>query len=76
MSGYPERLRRLRGNKSRSEVANAIDVDYSTIYLYECGKRVPSDTNKVKLAEYFGVSVQELFFDDWQSETSLGSKIS
>lgn len=59
-----ERLRILRGRKSREEVGAAIGVTSQAIYNYENGARIPADAIKVKLASYFNRSVQELFFDD------------
>ena len=59
-----ERLRKLRGDRSREEVAIAIGVTAQAISNYEIGIRTPSDDIKCKLAEFFGVSVQEIFFDD------------
>ena len=59
-----ERLRKLRGGRSREEVAIAIGVTAQAISNYEIGIRTPSDDIKCKLAEFFGVSVQEIFFDD------------
>lgn len=57
------RLRELRGNTSREEVAIACNVTANAISMYENGSRVPSDENKVKLANYFGKTVQEIFYD-------------
>lgn len=57
-----ERLIKARGTKKREEVANAIGVSLSAIAMYENGDRVPRDKIKVKLAEYYKTTVQELFF--------------
>lgn len=56
------RLRDLRGDRSQQEIANAIGVEVMTISNYERGERVPNDENKIKLASYFGKTVQEIFF--------------
>ena len=56
------KLRELRGNKSTKEIANAIGVSQAAISMYENGKRVPKDEIKKKLASYFGVTVDYLFF--------------
>lgn len=58
-----EKLVSARGEKSREEVANAVGVSLSAISMYENGARIPRDEIKVKLADYFGTSVQALFFD-------------
>lgn len=57
-----KRLRELRGERSQIEVAMAIGVTKGAISMYECGDRVPSDDIKVKLADYYGVTVQEIFY--------------
>ena len=57
------RLKLLRGDKSREEVAMAIGVTSQAICNYECGLRTPSDDIKVKIAKYFGETVQAIFYD-------------
>ena len=57
-------LRKLRGNKSREEVAKATGVSTSAIAMYELGARIPRDEVKVALADYFGMSVGALFFGE------------
>lgn len=57
-----ERLIKARGNKKREEVAAAIGVSLSAITMYENGERIPRDETKIKLAEYYNKTVQELFF--------------
>ncbi len=57
-----ERLIKARGDKTREEVAAAIGVSLSAIAMYENGDRVPRDETKIKLADYYHKTVQELFF--------------
>lgn len=57
-----ERLRELRANRGQAEVAEAIGVSTMAISQYETGKRIPQDKIKVKIARYFGQSVESLFF--------------
>lgn len=59
-----EKLVSARGKKSREEVAKAVGVSLSAIAMYENGARIPRDEIKVRLADYFGISVQSLFFDE------------
>lgn len=56
------RLRELRGDKTQKEVADAVGVTSMAICQYEAGARVPSDQVKIALAEYFGRTVEALFF--------------
>lgn len=53
----------LRGEKSREEVAYNIGISSSALSMYETGQRVPRDEIKLKIAEYYGVDVQSIFFD-------------
>lgn len=57
-----ERLIKARGDKKREEVASAIGVSLSAIKMYENGERIPRDETKIKLAEFYNKTVQELFF--------------
>ena len=59
-----QKLVAARGKRTREEVAKAVGISLSAISMYETGARVPRDEIKVKLADYFGASVQSLFFDD------------
>lgn len=63
MEKVAKRLQKLRGNRSRGEVAKAIGVSVSAIAMYENGERIPRDRIKIKFAKYYQKSVQEIFFD-------------
>lgn len=56
------RLRSLRGDISRQEVAEAIGVSVSALQMYENGARVPRDQTKMALAKYYKTSVENIFF--------------
>ncbi|MCU5105647.1 helix-turn-helix transcriptional regulator [Bacillus cereus] len=56
----------LRGRKTRGEVAESIGISVSTLQMYENGQRIPRDNIKVKLAAFYGVTVQSIFFDSLQ----------
>jgi transcriptional regulator with XRE-family HTH domain len=56
------RLRDLRGDRSQQEVADAIGVGVMAISNYERGERTPQDGIKIRLAGYYGKTVQEIFF--------------
>lgn len=59
-----KKLLKLRGNKTREEVAKAVNISVSALQMYENGRRVPKDEIKIRLASYYGKTVQEIFFDD------------
>mgnify|MGYP003290809836 CR=1 FL=1 len=56
-------LRALRGDRTREEVAIACSVTANAISMYETGARVPSDEIKIRLAKFFGKTVQEIFYE-------------
>ena len=58
----------LRNEKSREEVARAVGISVSTLQMYENGQRIPRDNIKIKLANFYGVTVQTIFFDLEQHE--------
>lgn len=57
-----ERIRQLRGDKSVNTVASALKISDSTLRMYESGERIPRDGTKIKLARYFGTTIEELFY--------------
>lgn len=59
-----KRLRELRGIRTRSGVSRQTGIPYSTLQSYEDGTREPAGSVKEKLAEYYGVPVEEIFFDN------------
>ncbi len=59
-----KRLINLRGKKSRAKVAKDNNISYSTLQMYECGKRTPRDEIKVRLANYYNTTVNDIFFAD------------
>ena len=55
-------LKQLRGDKTQQEVANSIGVTTMAISQYESGERVPRDEIKIRLANYYDRTVEQLFF--------------
>ena len=58
-----EKLKRLRGNKSQQRAADDIGITKSALAMYERDERVPRDEVKVRIANYYGVSLVFLFFN-------------
>lgn len=56
------KLKALRGSKTQREVAEQVGITKSALAMYEQDKRVPRDEVKVKLANYYGETVQSIFF--------------
>lgn len=62
MHGFGKILVQLRGDKTQEQVANDLGIATSTLGMYETEKRIPRDVIKVKLAEYYHVTVMDIFF--------------
>lgn len=58
-----EKLRNLRGNRSKKAVADAIGVSFSSYVKYERDERNPSDEVKKRIAKYYKKSVGSIFFE-------------
>lgn len=67
-------IRKLRekNNLSQKELAKILNIANSTLSQYESGDRVPSDDIKIKMADYFNVSLDYLL----GRSSSPGSSIS
>lgn len=62
-SAVGKRLIALRGGKTQEEVAKSIGVSVSALSMYEQGNRIPRDEIKMKLADYYKISIESLFFE-------------
>lgn len=54
---------RIKAGVSQRELGAAIGVSRNAIANYEQGIRIPRDEIKVKLANYYGKYVGEIFFN-------------
>lgn len=57
-----DRLRYARGDRSQAEVAEAVGLTTMAISKLETDQMKPSYETMQKLARYFGLSVDRLFF--------------
>lgn len=57
------KLKKLRGSTSTEELAKALGVSQSAVSMWENGERIPRDEVKIKIANYFGKSVESIFFE-------------
>lgn len=62
MHGYGEKLKKLRGCKTQEQVAESLGISTSALAMYEAERRVPKDKIKSALADYYGTTVQAIFF--------------
>ncbi len=57
-----KRLLELRGSIPRKTICKAVNITYTALSNYENGLRIPRDEVKVALANFFGKTVEEIFF--------------
>ena len=57
------RLRKLRGKKTLQNVSDATGLGLSALTMYELGQRMPRDEAKLALASYYGITIDDLFFN-------------
>lgn len=57
------RLRSLRGSRSRIDTAQRLGISTSALSMYERGERIPRDEVKIRFANLYQKSVQEIFYD-------------
>lgn len=69
-----QHLRELRGERSQAEVAQALGISKMALSSYELDKRIPRDSIKIKIAEFYNISVQEIFFSTDVSDMLIGAK--
>ena len=62
------RLKYLRGHRSGEEVAKELGISASSLRMYETNQRVPRDSVKKKMADYFGVTVEVLFYEEQEAK--------
>ena len=62
-----EELRKARGIR-QEELANALEVSRQTIGSLENGRYNPSILLAFKIARYFGLSIEEIFLYEEESE--------
>ena len=59
-----KKLAALRGDRPQEKVARDLGISVSALSMYEQGNRIPRDEVKIRIAEYYGKSVQSIFFDN------------
>lgn len=62
LGNHLKRLRFEQNNLSQQNLANAVGVTRLTIHSIETGKFNPSTLLSLKIARYFGKSLEEVFF--------------
>lgn len=67
-----QRLIDLRQDKPRPEVARHLGITPQMLGMIERGDRTPSLSLAKRIADYYGVSVDEIFFDAKGNEMCPG----
>lgn len=55
-------LRELRGDRSQREIAKAVGITVMALSQYENGNRIPRDEIKLRLAQFYGKTVDAIFY--------------
>ncbi len=55
-------LRELRGDRPQREIAKAVGITVMALSQYENGNRVPRDEIKLRLAQFYGKTVDAIFY--------------
>lgn len=61
-TGTKIREARLKRLLTQQELADELQISQMALSLYERDQRTPRDSVKIRMAEFFGTSVQDLFF--------------
>ena len=68
-------LRELRGDRTQEEIARAIGITKSSWAMYERGERTPRDETKMRIAKFFGRSIEEIFFSTSSTNSAHSKKV-
>lgn len=56
------RLISLRGTMPQRQVAEAVGISVSALSMYEQDRRVPRDSIKVRIANFYNTTIESIFF--------------
>ena len=56
------RLVSLRGTMPQGQVAEAVGISVSALSMYERGQRVPRDSIKIRIANFYNTTVESIFY--------------
>lgn len=62
-AGMKLRALRQKLKKTQKQVADEIGITKSALAMYERDERAPRDEVKVRIAAYYGETIQSLFFN-------------
>ena len=53
---------RIKRGLTAEGLAKELGTSTSAVNMYECGQRIPRDEIKIRIAEFFGVPVERIFY--------------
>ena len=56
-------LKELRGSRTQAEVAKALKISASSYSMYENGERIPRDSIKIRISDYYKKPIHKIFFN-------------
>lgn len=57
-----KKLKELRGDKTQIQICKDLGITTTSYSMYETDQRVPRDEIKKKIADYYKISVDKIFF--------------
>jgi putative transcriptional regulator len=63
------KLKALRGTRSQSEVAKELGITRQMLSAIEAGERTPSLELANKIATFYGVAIEDIFFTNNGNDT-------
>lgn len=57
-----ERLTELRGKRTQKEVSEQLGISVSALSMYENGERIPRDSIKIRISNYYERPIADIFF--------------
>ena len=74
LGNFVRKCRFEHGEITQQELANAVGVTRLTIHSIEKGKFSPSTLLALRIAEYFGKKVEDIFFIDYEEDSEKGNE--
>ena len=57
-----KKLVMLRGSRSQEDVSSSIGISTSALSMYERGERIPRDSIKIRISEFYNEPIQDIFY--------------
>lgn len=68
-----KKLMDLRGDESRQKVSKELGITPQALGMIERGDRTPSLELAKKIADYYGVTIEEVFFNQSRNTSCLST---